>query len=452
MNKVTQKHRFLYGFGYMGVLVSGIVFTTFVTYFYLQHIKLNPAWVGIGFGVVSVWEAIIAPFVGYISDRTRTRWGRRVPYVVVGIPLMAIFLWLVFNPAFDASQPTLALAWFMITLFILDSIFMTIDVNWQAVNAEMNVDLASRSQQGAIVGVLSMLGVAAASAAFLPLAEKLGWSTTVTLVAGFSTIVGYIGVLGLKENPSFSKPQALGLKDAVRFTLSYRPSLFFMGLAIIVKIAMFAITTMIPLFAVWVLTISEGQSGTLLLASSGGMLIFFPIASVLINKIGPKKALTIGFLEVAAVALILILRIYTFPLLVALFGLFAIGFSLMMLSLMIMLSDVIDADAVKVGQRREGIYNSAYALVQRLGAFLFSVSMGLALSAAGFQSELSAQNPSVLLTIKGLLAGVPLAVCLIGLFVIGKYPINDEQAKEIRSQAIKQREAFITSGELENLA
>ncbi len=219
-----------------------------------------------------------------------------------------------------------------------------------------------------------------------------------------------------------------------------------MGLGTIVKIAMYSITTMIPLFAVWVLNISEGQSGSLLLASSGGMLIFFPIASMVINKIGPKKALTIGFLEVSIICLILLMPINTLWIITVLFGLLAIGFSFMMLSLMIMLSDVIDADAIEVGQRREGIYNSSYALVQRLGAFLFSVSMGLVLNWVGFQTTLTSQSQGVLTAIKMLMAGAPLLVCLIGLFLIAKYPISDAQAEEIRNKAIKQREEF--SGEL----
>ncbi len=445
MKQSTLRHRFLYGIGYMGVLVSGILFQNFVTYYYIQHVKLNPAWIGIGFGIVSVWEAVIAPFVGYISDRTHTRWGRRVPYVVVGIPLMAIFLCLLFNPAFNASQPVLAMAWFITTVFVFDSIFMVIDVNWQAVNAEMNVDLPSRSQQGAIVGVLSMVGVAAAASATLPLAEKFGWPNTAIFIALFSTVVGLIGVAGLKENPSFSTKQPLGLKDAIRYTVSYKPSLFYLGLATLIKIAMFSISTMIPLFAVWVLAIPEGQSGILLLASSGGMLICFPFAAMLVNKVGPRKAILAGFTITLLPALVLLFPLTNFPLIVGLFGCLAIGFSLLMMGQMILLSDVIDADAVHVGQRREGIYNSAYAFVQKIGAFIFSVTMGIVLGAVGFQSSLNAQTPQALAAIKGLTIGAPILVSLLGILLNLKYPISDAEAKLIREKAIQQRKEFAES-------
>lgn len=448
MSPVSLKHRLLYGLGYMGVLVTGVVFTTFATYYYIQHVKLNPAWVGIGFGIVSAWEAVISPFIGYISDRTQTRWGRRVPYVVLGIPLMAVFLWLVFNPAFDATQPVLAMAWFMTTLFMLDSIFMIVDVNWQAVNAEMNVDLATRSQQGAIVGVLSMLGVAIAVSATLPLAESLGWSNTTILIALLSAAVGYMGVGGLKENPKLSQPKALGLKDAIGFTLGFRPSLFYMGLATILKIAMFSVSTMIPLFAVWVLAVPESQSGLLLLASSGGMLVCFPLAAALVSRIGPRKAMMAGFVVViAASSLLLLMPLGSFPVVVAIFAASAAGFTLLMLGAMVMLSDVIDADAVQVGRRREGIYNSAYAFVQRVGAFAFSVLMGIVLNLTGFNSAMSTQSPLALSGIRGLLAGVPLGVSILGLVLVGKYPMTDVQAKAIRDQAIKQREEFVRAGE-----
>jgi GPH family glycoside/pentoside/hexuronide:cation symporter len=440
MKEIKLKHRLLYGFGYMGVLVPGIVFTTFVTFYYIQHVKLNPAWVGVGFGIVNVWEAIIAPFVGYISDRTRTRWGRRVPYVVAGIPIMAILLWLLFNPVFDASKPGLAMVWFMVTLFAIDSIFMIIDVNWQAVNAEMNVDLEARSQQGAIVGVLSMVGVALASSITLPLAAKFGWSATTIFIAIFSIVIGYIGVQGLKENPNLSQGETLSLKEAIRLTLKNKSSIYFLGFATIVKIAMFSVTSMIPLFAIWVLSIPEAQSGTLLLASSGGMLVFFPIAAALTNKIGPRKAMLAGFIEIILISICLFLPITAFPILVVLFGLYSIGFALILLSLMIILSDLIDADALEVGQRREGIYNSANAFMQRIGAFLFSVTMGFVLNASGFNTELLSQPISALSSIRILMAGVPTLVCAVGLFLIIKYPITDEKAKEIRERSVAQRE------------
>ncbi len=447
MNQTTIRHRFLYGLGYMGVLIPGIIFTTFVTYYYIQHIKLNPAWVGVGFGVVSAWEAIIAPFVGYISDRTRTRWGRRVPYVVIGVPLVALFFWLVFNPIFDASQPVLTMAWFMITLFILDSIFMIVDVNWQAVNAEMNVDLASRSQQGAIVGVLSMVGVAIAVSITLPLASKIGWSLTTLIIGGISIVIGYIGVLGLKENPNFSKGETLSLKTSVKLTLKNQSSIFFLGLATVVKIAMFAMSSMISLYAVWVLAVPESQSGILLLASSGGMLVFFPVAAALVNKIGPRKAMMAGMFTIIGVSVFWFLPAINFPVAVALCALSAVGNALLMMGLMIILSDVIDADAIQVGQRREGIYNSANSFMQRIGAFIFSVIMGLGLSWVGFNSALPAQSTTALWGIRGIMAGVPLIVCILGLFLIAKYPITDDKAKEIRDQAIKQREEFLKPAE-----
>lgn len=440
--KVTKKHRFLYGFGYMGVLMAGIAFNTFASFYYIQYVKLNPAWVGIGFGVVSAWEAVIAPFIGYLSDRTRTRWGRRKPYVVIGIPIVAIFLWLLFNPPFNGSEPVLAMIWFMVSLFVVDSTFMVIDVNWQAVNAEMNVDLASRSQQGAIVGVLSMLGVAVVSTATLPLAQQLGWSATSIIIGLAAVVIGYLGVFGLKENPKLLRSEVFGLKDSVRFTLGYKPSRFYLVLAVIVKIAMFSVTTMIPLFAIWVLGVTEGESGILLLACSGGMLIIFPIAAVVVNKIGPRKGFMAGFIPLIVLSAVLLLPINNFSLLFILFALLSVGFTFLMLGQMIMLSDLIDADALKVGQRREGIYNSAYALVQRLGAFVFSILMGFVLNSSGFNSSLTAQSPAALLSIKWLLAGIPLLVCILGLIAIFKYPITDEQAREIRNQAKKQREEF----------
>ena len=91
------------GFG-IGAIVSiiGVTAVANLTMLFLNiGLKLNPVWVGVVMMLPRVWDAITDPLVGVLSDNTRSRWGRRIPYVFVGAVLVGIMyaaLWMTLKP------------------------------------------------------------------------------------------------------------------------------------------------------------------------------------------------------------------------------------------------------------------------------------------------------------------------------------------------------------------
>src|SRR4030042_153350 len=88
-----------YGVGNLGQALFFNSVQTFLIFFYTDVVRLDPKLVGLAFAVsYGVWNAINDPLVGVLSDRTRSRWGRRIPYIAIGTPLTFLLFALVWSP------------------------------------------------------------------------------------------------------------------------------------------------------------------------------------------------------------------------------------------------------------------------------------------------------------------------------------------------------------------
>ena len=98
------------GFG-VGQLAEGVtlaVFGTFVLFFFNQVIGISGTLTGMALGIALFCDAITDPMAGSISDRLRTRWGRRRPFVLIGTPIYIAGIWLLFIPPIEFADVTLA--------------------------------------------------------------------------------------------------------------------------------------------------------------------------------------------------------------------------------------------------------------------------------------------------------------------------------------------------------
>ena len=96
--QIGRKHLILYASGSLATAVSYQAFATYVQFLYIDIYGLRAAWVGIVWAIYGVWNAINDPLAGYWSDKTNTRFGRRIPWIAgLFIPLSITF-YLLFVP------------------------------------------------------------------------------------------------------------------------------------------------------------------------------------------------------------------------------------------------------------------------------------------------------------------------------------------------------------------
>ena len=163
------------GFGIFD-LGGNMLFTLmgFWCLYYLTDIAgLAAALAGAAIMVSKIWDAVTDPVMGFISDRTITRFGRRRPYLLAGsIPAM-LALWLFFTAPNIPSQ-TLLMLWAMATLMLVNTASTVINVPYSSLTPELTDDYHERSSLNGYRFGCAVFGTILGAAAVLPLADAFG--------------------------------------------------------------------------------------------------------------------------------------------------------------------------------------------------------------------------------------------------------------------------------------
>ena len=122
---IGRSGKIAYGFGNLGQALMFHTIGGFLIYFYINEVRLGPALVGLGFLIsYGIWNSINDPIAGYISDRTRTRWGRRIPFVLFCTPIMTLFFILIWSPPVGGAPLTApSNMWIFLFFIVIVGIF-----------------------------------------------------------------------------------------------------------------------------------------------------------------------------------------------------------------------------------------------------------------------------------------------------------------------------------------
>jgi GPH family glycoside/pentoside/hexuronide:cation symporter len=434
-----------YGVGNLGQALFFNSVQTFLIFFYTDVVRLDPKLVGLAFAIsYGMWNAINDPLIGVLSDRTRTRWGRRIPYIALGAPLTFLLFVLVWSPPLGGDpltnpSHTGIFLYFAVVIALFDLAYTAVSVTYTALFPETFEDLEERTEVSIYRQVAAMVGTAL-GLAVMPvivgaLSERFGdlggWT-------GGGVILGLVGggafgfsLLGSRERKEVREEEALPLIAAFKETFINRSFLAFMVANLMICYIWSWLSAMVPFFTKYVLGIGEEQMSLIFLGMFVASMAFYPLWRKIALRLGSKH--TLGL----AVTLFVV-----FMLLVLVIGNLGQAFVMMLLvgaansgiTLVrdIVLSDVIDEDELRTGRRREGSYFGVNAFIERLVMVLIGGSSSLVLGLSGYNPELTVQPPSVAWGIRlgmGLLPVVALAVFLAALKF---YPLGREQVAALR--------------------
>ena len=423
----------------------------FIQFYFLKFatdvLLIAPAATGLLFGLARVWDAVSDPLAGYWSDRTRTRWGRRRPWMVAALPLLALSFALVWAPPAALSGSALVL-WIGVALFTFYTGHTIYFVPHQSLGAEITTDHHDRSRVFGMrhaAWILSMMGAFAV----------MGWvdgsgdaRTTAAWVAPVLAVAAVVVLavppLRLRERPEHwgraaESPYA-ALRDVLR-NRHARPLLVVwfvesLGGAVLGVLSPFVteyvvgrpdliahvpavfLATAIVAIPVWVrLSRRFGKRNVWLVAMVG---VSFSFGGTFFLEKGDLATL-FGLLAVAGFC----------------FGCGgAIGQSI--------LADVIDFDEYASGQRKEGAYSAAFGFALKSGAGLTIMVTGVALQLSGFDPN-APQSEAVLLTLRSVFAAAPFFAYLTGALIFRRFAFNEPEYREVRAEldrrAARQRDS-----------
>ena len=439
---------------------------------------MNPAWVGWLGAIPRLTDALTDPLMGYISDNTKSRWGRRRPYIFVGAIAAGIIFALLWQLPRDQSQEYY-FYYFLFGSLLFYLAYTCFATPWVALGYELTPDYHERTR---LMGVQNFIGQLAYVVApwFLWIMKEGPFDDLVEGAAGlaiaigiFTIAVGVLPALLLRERYVQTTPpdpfpenpedparirtkfeterrpsQNPFLENIADFfkgfiaTLSFVPFLKLCAATFLVFNGFILISSFQPYVIIYYIFNGDqsegakyaGYFGSLSAVSTFVIIIFI---TWLGTKIGKRRA----FFVATAVSILgygLKWPCYNidYPALLLLPApLVAFGLGGLFTLMGSMIADVVDLDELKTNQRREGMFGSIYWWMVKLGMAAALAGGGYLLNATGFDVELgSEQSEQTLFLMRVLDVIVPMIASTIALLTVWSYSITEERAHAIRAE------------------
>jgi len=440
-HRLPVSTKLAFGAGDTGPAIVAAINGFFLNAFLLQVAKLDPYMTGIIFLLAKVWDSVNDPLIGWLSDHTKTRWGRRRPWLLFGaIPFgLAFFLHWVVPPLGDIGK----FWYYLIVAILLDTAFTAVNVPYTALTPELSPDYDERTSLNTYRFSFSILGGVIAAALHLPIVNSfsdpvVGNAVSAAIWSFFLIVPNFITFAFTKESHFKDKPKEVepGLLEGLRIAFKNKPFIYVTSIYLLAWLCIQFVQNNLFLYVqYWIGPEAASMFSILVLGVQISAFIFVLVWTRVSERIGKKKVYFIGmsFWVLVEIALFFVPRGNLTPLFF-LAPLAGIGVAIGYLIPWSMLPDVIELDELETGQRREGIFYGFFVLLQKMGISLGIAFSNFALGAAGYNADFSTQPESVMLTLRSFISIVPAVVLLLSFFVMQKYPISRERHAEIRAQ------------------
>ena len=204
-----KTHYFIYSLGNFANTLIYNVFSNRVQFFYIDLIGLSPAVAGIIWTVFGIWNAVNDPLMGALSDRTRTRWGRRIPYVMIAtVPMVLAFIFLWTPPT---TNKMLTAIYFLVMLVIFDTLFSLVTTAYTSLFPEIAIELADRSLLSAFREGLATIALLLSFILAPTLSESIGFVWMAVVIGVITAATYMISMWGTHEDLSKMGEKTLGL-------------------------------------------------------------------------------------------------------------------------------------------------------------------------------------------------------------------------------------------------
>ena len=432
--------KLLYAFGMFGVTLSYQAFTGWIQFYYLDVLRLVPAAMSVAWVIFTLWNMVNDPIAGQLSDNTRTRWGRRIPWIaVLSIPLGVSFylLWAVPSGLVGESAVLFSGLWwyFLGVLLLFDTLWSAVVLNYVALFPEMYPRQSDRASVSAWRQVFTIIALILAITFTKDIAEQIGWAKMGMLFGGITALSFFISLLGSYEPARHTSDEpTVPFLQALRYTFTNRSFLWFVFMNLMVEFTLLVLPAVVPLYAKYVLGVTEGLKQGLL---SGAAFITaipsFALWSWAAKRWDTRRS-TIAAMVAFGVLLTPLLFVQTYTQAIITTASLGLGLAGLLMLRDILLADVIDEDSLTAGVRREGMYFGMNGFIIRL-AFAFQGTMlGGMLALTGYNPLLAEQPPHVALGLRILITLVPMSALLVGMFAAWKYPLHGERLAAVKAR------------------
>lgn len=442
---ISLRKKIAYSLPAFFLAVVGIPVYVYIPKFYTDVVGVEIAVLGYILFSVRIFDAVTDPAIGYMSDRTVSKMGRRRPYIAIGSLFVALTMYLLFNP--PEGSAAFETVWLAVSVYALFLAWTVVVVPYESLGPEITFDYDERTTLFGMRDGFLIAGtlVAASSPAAVQWLFGLDGGDQGERAKFFWISIVYAPLLiascwwctlVIKEKRQAIKSHFGGIGTGLRDTFRNRPFVILIVAYTISAIGNNLPATLILFYVEYVLQSPLADAFLLLYFVTG--ILFLPGWIMIARRTGKKWA-WLASMAVNTGAFIGVFFLgpgdeVAYGILVFLSG---IGFGATLALPSAIQADVIDYDELLTGERREGQYIGLWSISKKMAA---AIGIGVSLPILGLAGYVpNAEQPeSVLLTLRILYALVPSICNLIGLLIALAYPISNQRHKDIRA-AIEQR-------------
>jgi len=446
---IPLKTKAYYGLGSFGLQLTSGLFAAWTLLYYIKIVRIDPLLWALAWIIYLIWNAINDPLFGFISDNTRTKYGRRIPFIIVCGPLMAIsFVFLYLTPT--DSEQWVYFIWLIVTLIAYDGFFTIVGLCFNALMSELSIEPDERAKMNLFASIGGGIGLSITYA--LPILfiqnvqpysqNRPAFLMIVVVLAIFSVVFLSFTAFGIKERPELmpEKEENLGLWEATKTTLRNKNFLIFAVFNFMMTFVVISVMSILPFYIQDVLKVTpDSLLGTLpLLLYIGFSLLGLPVGILMNQRYGNKHSILYlsgvvitGFIMATFANDIIIASIS--------FAIIGFGFSGQTVLVYTLLADIIDQDELETGVRREGMYFGTDALITKPAQSVAAAIAGLVFYLTLYNQDLGpgeSQPASAIFGIKLLIGLIPAIFIIIGMIVLWRYPLNprSDEYKEMKQK------------------
>ncbi len=433
MTTLPLSRKIAYGAGGLALNFINMLISQWLLRLYVPDLSgalVGPVLFSAIFIIGRVVDGVLDPLVGYISDHTRSRWGRRIPFIALFLIPTALVTMLLWMPPVPGERSP----WNALTLFLLVQgyfVFWTLLANpYMSLIPQLSADAKDRVDITTIQALFIMVGTLL-SAFIGNIKNALGWQG-LGVVAGCVTILAFIPTLAmirekptldLKRDDNYLKPGAVfrWLAD----TLKNKPFKHLLAATSLFWISLNLVIILIPYWVERVAGRGDAEVVLVMVPFLISNIVFFFVFNLVSKRIG-KRPVFLYTLAGSAAAILLLLPAGIVPLepmlhtqlVMAVFGIPSAGFMMLPYAL---LADVVDYDETLSGKRREAIYYGVQAIFQK-------VSIGASIGVASSLMFIGGAGKATPFGLK-LIATVAALSAMIAFFSFHGYPLREGNAK-----------------------
>jgi len=392
-----------------------------------------------------LWDAITDPLMGHISDNTRSRWGRRRPYILIGGILSGIFFSAMLLPPQSLSENGLNI-YLLVTSVLFFTAFTVFTVSYNALGLEMSTDYHERSRVMAFRAyfysfgtLIAFWGLWFATRSFFP-TPIIGLNVTGILFGLIAVLATCYVFFTSREQEDIQKQDKIGIIDAVKFTFTSRPFLILTVALVVFDLGLLIYLQLISYVNIYYVFGGDIAAAAILgglSATTFGVLKLFyvPMIAKVGTRFGKEKTFGFGLIS-GGLGMILTWFFYTpnYPYLqLALGFLYAFSFPTFEIFPQAIMADICNLDEMEHGSRREGMFGASMGFATKLAMSASPFIVGLILTFIGFDPNFTVQPDDVIFQMRIFQVVIPGILITAAGILIFAIKLPESKVREVRA-------------------